>query len=94
MRKKVVVGMSGGVDSSAAALRATSWSRTVYRWEASGKRTPNSGIFAPRRGDSENSLIWSVMSIRSPACQSVRTHPAALVTMRVSQPSSRSTRTA
>ena len=39
-------------------------------------------------------LIWSVMSIRSPACQAVLTQPAALVTIRVSQPSSRSTRTA
>ena len=51
-------------------------------------------MFSPRRGDSENILMWSVMSMRSPASQSVRTQPAALVTMRVSHPSSRSTRTA
>ena len=39
-------------------------------------------------------LMWSVMSIRSPALKSRLTPPAALVTMRVSQPSSFSTRTA
>ena len=39
-------------------------------------------------------LIWSVMSIRSPALKFQFTPPAALVTRRVWQPSRRRTRTA
>ena len=42
----------------------------------------------------EDILMWSVMSISSPAFHSVRTQPAALVTMRVLHPSRRRTRTA
>ena len=44
--------------------------------------------------DSMKNLMWSAISIRSPAFQSRLTQPAALVTIRVSQPSRRSTRTA
>ena len=39
-------------------------------------------------------FMWSAMSIRSPAFQSLLMQPAALVTMRVAHPSRRSTRTA
>ena len=81
------------ISSALAVCRATYRSAGVYTWLISGNRGPNSSRLGPHRGLTPKSLIWSVMSMMSPAEKLVFTAPAALVTIIASAPSSRSTRT-
>ena len=52
----------------------------------SGNLGPNSSMLCPNKGFDPEKLIWSVITIKSPALKSLLTAPAAFVTISFETP--------